>query len=361
MKLKIFFFLIILLKINASHLENSKFDPIYNQLSIQRIFCDIENLEGKYKIFNIDGLGAYMQGTHASVQTLVKGLKPFNIFKNGISLKSITQEHFQRLQQLPLFPSEIKRGDHFLLYIFVYAAEAFNKENDPFFIYVLRPLEKSEIIPPLTNEDFNFEEQLSDYKVTCSLLPLINNIIKIEDPLEKSELIKQIADIGIIEIQHYYAFILYQGQGIEQNLTEAFKYFELAADQGHKEAQFNCGMMLYYEEGIKQNLSKAFKYFKLAADEGHREAQYYSAVMLTLGHGIEKNLTEAFKYFKLAADLGHADAGYNCGCMLEKGKGIDKNLSEALIYYKLAADQGHKEAEKKHDDICLLKAHEVQK
>ena len=66
--------------------------------------------------------------------------------------------------------------------------------------------------------------------------------------------------------------ILYSGSNayIEQDLAQAFKWFEKSADQGHANAQFDLGAM--YEEGIGSILEddqNAKDWYQKAADQGH--------------------------------------------------------------------------------------------
>jgi TPR repeat protein len=52
-----------------------------------------------------------------------------------------------------------------------------------------------------------------------------------------------------------------------------FKQIRKAADQGHAKAQYNLGVMYEKGEGVQQNYSEALKWYKKAADQGHAGAQ----------------------------------------------------------------------------------------
>jgi len=114
-----------------------------------------------------------------------------------------------------------------------------------------------------------------------------------------------------------------------------FQSLKLAADKRDTKAQSNLGTMYYSGDGVAQNLGEAFRYTKLAADHGDAEAQCRLGLMYYSGEGAEKNLAEAFKYFKLAADQGYAGAQHHVAVMYYAGEGVAQNLEEASRYYKL--------------------------
>lgn len=82
-----------------------------------------------------------------------------------------------------------------------------------------------------------------------------------------SDLIKIVKE-GNSDDQLYLAKMYAEGDGIEQNYSEAFKHFKVSADQGNSYAQFWIGYMYQKGKGVKQNYSEAIKYYKLAADQG---------------------------------------------------------------------------------------------
>ena len=64
-----------------------------------------------------------------------------------------------------------------------------------------------------------------------------------------------------------------QGNGVEQDLSQAVEWFEKAASQDCAEAQLILG--IYYYEGsvLKQDYAKAFEMFEQAAELGNAQAQ----------------------------------------------------------------------------------------
>ncbi|GES99717.1 kinase-like domain-containing protein [Rhizophagus clarus] len=94
----------------------------------------------------------------------------------------------------------------------------------------------------------------------------------VESPPNKdkivSELFKEVADDEVNEFPEAkvrYGDCLYKGKGVEQNFSEALKYFEKAAEDNIKVAMYNVGNMNYYGTGCAKNNEKAIYYMKLAA------------------------------------------------------------------------------------------------
>uniref|UniRef100_U9T555 HCP-like protein n=2 Tax=Rhizophagus irregularis TaxID=588596 RepID=U9T555_RHIID len=82
-----------------------------------------------------------------------------------------------------------------------------------------------------------------------------------------AELYKEVADDEANEFPEAklrYGDCLYNGKGVEKNLSEALKYFEQAADNGFKVAMYNAGKLYYNGDGVEKNKEKAIKYMNLA-------------------------------------------------------------------------------------------------
>ncbi|CAO4838764.1 MAG: hypothetical protein CNLJKLNK_00001 [Holosporales bacterium] len=329
----------------AAKLFSSTPMDLYDALSYQNIMCTCGKVSEHFKFYNFEALGAFVQGTDSSFQTLVKGLKPYCLFNKSVYLQSLPEDVKSKFLELPNLPNEIKETkENLCVHVFAYAAEAFGKEYDPFFIYLGRSVPEGEIATPLTMADFDYTDSLMRYRQLCSMIKQLP-MDSITPEEERFSQLKELATIGIIQAQFNCGFMLDNGKGIPENKAEAFQYFKLAADQGHAKAQFLCGAMLYDGEGILENKAEAFRYFKLAADEGHAKAQYNCGHMLLSGEDIPEDKAEACKYFKLAADQGLKEAQYNYGVALYHGHSTPEDKAEAFLYFKLAADQGVEEAQ----------------
>jgi TPR repeat protein len=67
---------------------------------------------------------------------------------------------------------------------------------------------------------------------------------------------------------------LLEGCNGKLNISEAMKYFKMAADLGESGGMFNYGFALQEGFNGKIDLSEAMKYFKMAADLGEPKGMF---------------------------------------------------------------------------------------
>ena len=168
-----------------------------------------------------------------------------------------------------------------------------------------------------------------------------------KDPREAFKWYLKAAEQGMPTAQHDIGVKYFQGVGVEQNYQEAAKWWEQAANAGIADSQFNLGLIYYRGLGVKTDYQKAADLFRKAADQGHSQAQYSIAVMYAFGQGMDKNYAEALKWFKESAAQGVSQAQFNLGVFYENGYGLDKDMNSARQWYQRAAEQGLEEARKK--------------
>ena len=134
-------------------------------------------------------------------------------------------------------------------------------------------------------------------------------------------------------------------KGVEQDETEAVKSTRLAAEAGDADAQFNLGLMYRNGKGVAQDYVEAVKWWRLAAEAGVAEAQYKMGLMYLDGRGVPQDETEAVKWTRLAAEAGVAEAQYNLGVMYLEGLGVAQDYVEAVKWTRLAAEAGDVKAQ----------------
>ena len=64
---------------------------------------------------------------------------------------------------------------------------------------------------------------------------------------------------GDIDGQYYLGLMYFVGLGLNQDYTEASKWFEKSANQGNAKAQSNLGALYHFGKGINQDDKEAFK------------------------------------------------------------------------------------------------------
>ena len=105
------------------------------------------------------------------------------------------------------------------------------------------------------------------------------------------------------------------------------------------------GMLHYRGNTVPKSLSEAAKWFRVAADNGHAGAQYNLGIMAFLGQGMTKDYTKAAKWFRMAGEQNHAAAQYNLGFLYYVGRGVAKDDASAYVWIDRAASLGDKKAE----------------
>ena len=198
-----------------------------------------------------------------------------------------------------------------------------------------------------------------------------------------SSLLLSSAESGFVKAQNQIAMMYNSGEGVEENITEAYKWFNKATENNCNSSKVELGLM--YEMGndeVAINLDKAFQMYLSATADGHAYGEYNLAtlyengdgvdkdmvmaidlynrsaaqgdahgmnglgVLYYLGDNIEKDYEKAFSYFHKAASKGLDVAQNNLAEMYRDGEGINKDIGKAKKYFKLAADQGYIPAKK---------------
>ena len=145
-----------------------------------------------------------------------------------------------------------------------------------------------------------------------------------------------------------------RGLGISKDLSEAFKYYQLAANKGFASAQFALGICYYNEEGVEQDKTQAFEWFQKSANQGNASAQYNLGICYEKGDGIQKNLYKSFKWYKKSSDQNCTVAQISLGYFYKQDSYIGscqysfivkKNHAEAVRLFRLAANKGNTRAQ----------------
>ncbi|AOA59411.1 tetratricopeptide repeat protein [Acinetobacter larvae] len=111
------------------------------------------------------------------------------------------------------------------------------------------------------------------------------------------------AKSGQAAAQFYLATRLQSGQGIKQDVQQAFTWYKAAADQGISSAQLNVGRMYADGIGIGKNETLARQYFEKAASHGDNRASFNLAVM----EEQKKNYVGAYQWYELSTRDGMLD------------------------------------------------------
>ena len=130
----------------------------------------------------------------------------------------------------------------------------------------------------------------------------------------------------------------------EQNLTEAMRWYRLAADQGHAQAQVHVGNLYTDGEGVTQDHAEALRWFKKAAEQGDHEALNNIGWFYLSGWGVPQDYKQALEWFRKAADKGNEVAERNIAMMYLQGMGVTADKNEAIRWFKKAAAAGDEDS-----------------
>lgn len=139
-----------------------------------------------------------------------------------------------------------------------------------------------------------------------------------------------------------------KGEGVEQNYSNAYYAFKLAANNKYNHAYYNVGNLLYYGLGIKQDYKKAFEYFEKASSNGKNPyADYRIAKMYLNGEGVDVNIEKAEQYL-LKAKENIISANYDLAKLYENNNDtFNKTDKDIFSLYKTALDGFVKQDENK--------------
>jgi TPR repeat protein len=152
--------------------------------------------------------------------------------------------------------------------------------------------------------------------------------------------VREAAEAGSAEAQARYGQMLLDGDGVKQDMPQAFIWFERAALAGHLEAANMVGRCHDLGWGVAQDKAKAAAWFRQAAARGLTWAKYNYATLLALGVGVAEDKVAALALFEEAAAEGNAKAHNFVGSFHEDGWVVERDLAEAARRYAIAAVGG---------------------
>lgn len=136
-----------------------------------------------------------------------------------------------------------------------------------------------------------------------------------------------------------YAYILLNGLGIQKDAKKAFEIFDRLCDR-HPPSCANLGNMYYDGDGVEQSYTQAYKYHNIACDKGIKDGCVSIGVMQEFGRGVEKDpLNASFLYRELCVD-GIGKGCSRLGILYFYGNGVEKSFLKAREFSKKGCDLG---------------------
>ena len=156
------------------------------------------------------------------------------------------------------------------------------------------------------------------------------------------------AEKGDASAQLRMGYLYQQGDGVEQDDSEALKWYRLAVAQG----QYKLGVRYAQGIGVPHDFTQTAKWYTLAALHGHTRAQVNLGSMYCQGIGVEQDHGAAVKWYRMAAEQGDAIAQFNLAVSYVKGLGVPRDLGAAHMWLSFSARDGDGQAAASLDKLA---------
>jgi TPR repeat protein len=217
----------------------------------------------------------------------------------------------------------------------------------------LRPLDLvTEIDGVVADDDARFRKLVGERRpgqvVELRLLRLGSSTTEILDGLHR------LADGPNTAAQVWLASLYQRGDIVNQDSTQALRYYRKGAEAGNVRAMMNMGWMYRLggatitndgmQGAIKKDGPEAAHWFRRAAELGHTPGMLALGSMLENGDGIAEDEAQAARWFRAGAEGGNPVAQTRFGMMLLKGRGVAKDEARAAHWLGRAAEGGDRDA-----------------
>ena len=154
-------------------------------------------------------------------------------------------------------------------------------------------------------------------------------------------LLEQAANMGDSKVQYLLARAYDQGILTAVNDERAAYWHEKAALSGHAISQRLLGKIMFRGDlPTGRNMSEAAKWFALAAKNGCHDSQYILGNMHRIGDGVPVDKKEAFRLLTLSVEQGNKKAMHLLGLLYYEGEVVCRSLNRAALLFKVAANEG---------------------
>lgn len=211
-------------------------------------------------------------------------------------------------------------------------------------------------------------------------LDVDGSIKELQRPLDDSWSFYELGvlfDLGSVELKHQLGIkksAKTKNNTLAANKRKSVVLYAKASERGCAEASFRCGQLYESGEGGEQNIAQAVKYYELALTQGiaaaaslrlagiygdadgelydpEKELQYRTKAFDTGVTSEAMKLAELYEdaqnpfhdirktmeYYARAIEAGNRDAAHHMGWLCEGNNGVERNLELATQYYSIAA------------------------
>lgn len=128
---------------------------------------------------------------------------------------------------------------------------------------------------------------------------------------------------------------LMDGDGVEQNFSEAEKYIKKAKQMGLEDMDFILGKLYYFQNRLDLAISIFEKTYSTDSEASRWLGSCYAA---KVAQGYTNSYQDALKYWKIAASSGELYGMFYTSLCYYEGLGCDKNYYEAVKLFQKILD-----------------------
>ena len=260
------------------------------------------------------------------------------------------------------------------------------KDEKKAFYWYQKALEKDSVLAPFALAEC-YRKGVGIKKNLKKAVEYYQKAVELNNNIDRAKINLDIcnAELGDAGAQFELSLRYSSGNGVDKDLTAAFKWLKKSAKQGNAFAQNNLGVCYHNGEGVKQNLHKAAYWYKKSARKGNEKAKdnlqlienHFRSLRRSSGNmssrkkfwltvlfaaGIwsvwfiykEVKLDKSFAAVQKKTDVKEIIANAENGDVLsqvelarkyEEGREVEKSPQEALKWYQKAAEKGYAEAQ----------------
>ncbi len=262
-------------------------------------------------------------------------------------LKSFIYEYFKHLIK------ESKMNDKIQRKLLHYSFGIFIPRINKVYQALIKPDEKDMI--PI--EELNELEKLAeegDLDAQIELADLYNEGLRVSINIKKALIYYEMAAFqgdlySIFRLGFYYFNIEFSRIS---NREKALEYFLMAANLKDDYGQYIVGYCYFKGQGIEEDLDEAIKWFKLAAEQEMVEAQLLLGdIYYKHKRSAKKNTLEAIKWYELAYEHKEVKAAVNLAKIYAFNQKIENDLTKAKYYYEIAKKWNEKAFDEALEEI----------
>ncbi len=176
---------------------------------------------------------------------------------------------------------------------------------------------------------------------------LFNGEMLDQDKTTAIQLLEKAAESGSSNAAYRLGILYDSGEMSENNEPDhakAIGYFEKAAEMNESYACEYAGRYYLYGLGVDLDLEKAKYYYEKGRTLGSPYCMVELALMYEDGNGVEEDAVKAFELLTESVAYNYAHGQYLLGRCYRYGLGTDENPDKAVEYFQLAVDQEHAKA-----------------